>query len=152
MVDDHCQHERVSLGRHPGRHDGSKPAVSADVPAGNGLPGADSVWFLVTHGGVLGEQPIQLQHRGSGDQLRQVHLLRRDLRPVFLRELVIGVRAVALRHELERVRLRELLDELAEQLGPPDETMVAEAVGELTALAHPVRTAELPEQHRATAT
>ncbi len=32
------------------------------------------------------------------------------------------------------VRLRELLDELAEQLGPPDEGMVAEAVAELTAL------------------
>ncbi len=60
--------------------------------------------------------------------------------------------AVALQHELDRVRLRELLDELAEQLGPPDEGMVAEAVGELTALAHRARTAELPEQQRATAT
>jgi hypothetical protein len=59
--------------------------------------------------------------------------------------------ALALRHELDRVRLRELLDELAEQLGPPDEGMVAEAVAELTALTHQVRIADLPEQHRATA-
>lgn len=58
---------------------------------------------------------------------------------------------VALRHELDRVRLRELLDELAEQLGPPDEGMVAEAVGELTAVTHRARTADLPEQQRATA-
>lgn len=57
--------------------------------------------------------------------------------------------AVALQHELDRVRLRELLDELAEQLGPPDEAMVAEAVEELTALVHRVRIAELPEQQRA---
>lgn len=57
--------------------------------------------------------------------------------------------AVALRHELDRVRLRELLDELTEQLGPPDEGMVAEAVGELTALAHRARTADLPEQRAA---
>jgi hypothetical protein len=56
--------------------------------------------------------------------------------------------AEALRHELDRVRLRELLDELAEQLGQPDEGMVTEAMGELTALVHRVRTAELPE-HRA---
>lgn len=33
----------------------------------------------------------------------------------------------ALRHELDRVALRDLLDELAGQLGPPDEDMVAEA-------------------------
>lgn len=33
----------------------------------------------------------------------------------------------ALRHELDRVVLRELLDELALELGPPDEAMVAEA-------------------------
>lgn len=33
----------------------------------------------------------------------------------------------ALRHELDRVVLRELLDELAVELGPPDEAMVAEA-------------------------
>lgn len=33
----------------------------------------------------------------------------------------------ALRHELDRVALRELLDELAAELGPPDEQMVAEA-------------------------
>ncbi|HET9257212.1 MAG TPA: hypothetical protein VFO16_18710 [Pseudonocardiaceae bacterium] len=57
--------------------------------------------------------------------------------------------AVALRHELDRVRLRKLLDELAEQLGPPDEAMVTEAVEELTALVHRVRTAELPEQQHA---
>lgn len=42
--------------------------------------------------------------------------------------------AAALRHELERVRLRELLDDLAAELGPPDEAMVAEATRELTAL------------------
>ncbi|MGH3798033.1 MAG: hypothetical protein ACRDSP_24515 [Pseudonocardiaceae bacterium] len=65
--------------------------------------------------------------------------------------------AVALQHELDRVRLRELLDELAEQLGPPDEGMVTEAVGELTALVHRAQTSQLPgqpqlpEQHRATA-
>jgi hypothetical protein len=57
--------------------------------------------------------------------------------------------AVALQHELDRVRLRELLDELTEQLGPPDEGMVAEAVEELTSLVHRARTAELPEQQRA---
>lgn len=42
--------------------------------------------------------------------------------------------AAALRHELERVRLRELLDDLADDLGPPDEDLVAEATHELTAL------------------
>lgn len=36
--------------------------------------------------------------------------------------------AEALRHELDRVRLRELLDELAVELGPPDEKLVSEAV------------------------
>lgn len=40
--------------------------------------------------------------------------------------------------------LRKLLDELTEQWGPPDESMVTEAVGELTALEHRVRTADLP--------
>lgn len=59
--------------------------------------------------------------------------------------------AEALRHELDRVRLRGFLDELAAQLGPPDEDMVAEAVQELSALVHRVRTAELPEQQRAIA-
>lgn len=59
--------------------------------------------------------------------------------------------AVALQHELDRVRLREMLDELTEQLGPPDEGMVAEAVEELTALVHRARTADLPEQQRAAA-
>jgi Arc/MetJ family transcription regulator len=34
----------------------------------------------------------------------------------------------ALRHELDRVRLRELLVELADELGPPDEDMVDEAL------------------------
>lgn len=47
--------------------------------------------------------------------------------------------------------LCELLDELAEQLGPPDEGMVAGAVAELTALVHRARTADLPEQQRAAA-
>ncbi|MDN5931323.1 MAG: hypothetical protein L0I24_09710 [Pseudonocardia sp.] len=42
--------------------------------------------------------------------------------------------SAALRHELERVRLRELLDDLATDLGPPDEAMVAEASRELNAL------------------
>ena len=32
----------------------------------------------------------------------------------------------ALRHELQRTALRELLDELAAEIGPPDEAMVAE--------------------------
>lgn len=35
--------------------------------------------------------------------------------------------------------LRDLLDELTEQLGPPDESMVTEAVGELTALVHRIQ-------------
>jgi hypothetical protein len=38
----------------------------------------------------------------------------------------------ALRHELERARLREFLDELVEQVGPPDEVMVADAIEALT--------------------
>ena len=59
--------------------------------------------------------------------------------------------AAALQHEMDRVRLRELLNDLAEQLGPPDEGMVAEALGELTALTHRVRAGQLPEQHRADA-
>ncbi|MGH3856307.1 MAG: hypothetical protein ACRDR6_23015 [Pseudonocardiaceae bacterium] len=42
--------------------------------------------------------------------------------------------------------MSELLDELAEQLGPPDEGMVTEAVAELTALVHPAQTADVPEQ------
>ena len=33
----------------------------------------------------------------------------------------------ALRHELDRVSLRELLDKLAIEIGPPDEAMVADA-------------------------
>lgn len=59
-------------------------------------------------------------------------------------ELLAEVRAIAgprglssfvssaLRHEVERMRLREFLDELAEEIGPPDETMVAEAIDALT--------------------
>lgn len=35
--------------------------------------------------------------------------------------------AGAIRHELDRASLRELLDELADELGPPDEEMVAQA-------------------------
>lgn len=50
--------------------------------------------------------------------------------------------ALALRHELERVRLRELLNELADELGPPDEDMVAEAVSALTELTSPPRNTE----------
>lgn len=42
--------------------------------------------------------------------------------------------ATALRHELDRVRLRELLDDLSTEIGPPDEAMVAEATRELNAL------------------
>lgn len=42
--------------------------------------------------------------------------------------------ASALEHELARVRLRELLDELAEELGAPDEAMVADAMTRLTGL------------------
>jgi Arc/MetJ family transcription regulator len=45
----------------------------------------------------------------------------------------------ALRHELDRVALRELLDELAGQLGPPDEAMVAEADALLDDLAKSAR-------------
>ena len=36
--------------------------------------------------------------------------------------------AEALRHELDRVRLRELLDDLAVELGPSSEAMVSEAI------------------------
>lgn len=43
--------------------------------------------------------------------------------------------ATALRHEVDRAGLRELLDDLGDELGPPDEEMVADAVSELTALA-----------------
>lgn len=42
--------------------------------------------------------------------------------------------ATALRHELERVRLRELLDDLAAELGPPDEQMVSEALTKIRGL------------------
>jgi Arc/MetJ family transcription regulator len=45
----------------------------------------------------------------------------------------------ALRHELDRVALRELLDELAGQIGPPDETMVGEAEAALDELATSMR-------------
>lgn len=48
---------------------------------------------------------------------------------------VSGFVAVALRHELDRVRLREMLDELATELGPPDEDMVADAARQLSGLA-----------------
>ena len=41
----------------------------------------------------------------------------------------------ALRHELDRAALRDLLDELAGELGPPDEEMVAEADALLDTLA-----------------
>ena len=33
----------------------------------------------------------------------------------------------AMRNELKRIALRELLDDLAAEIGPPDEAMVAEA-------------------------
>lgn len=42
--------------------------------------------------------------------------------------------ATALEHELARVRLRELLDELADELGAPDEKMVTEAMAQLAGL------------------
>lgn len=45
----------------------------------------------------------------------------------------------ALRHELDRVALRDLLDELGEQLGAPDEEMVAEADAILDGLAKSTR-------------
>ncbi len=45
----------------------------------------------------------------------------------------------ALRHELDRVALRDLLDELAGQLGPPDEAMVTEAEVLLDELAEGTR-------------
>lgn len=59
-------------------------------------------------------------------------------------ELLAEVRAVAgprgfsgfvntaLRHELERARLREFLDELVELVGPPDEAMIADTIEALT--------------------
>jgi hypothetical protein len=50
--------------------------------------------------------------------------------------------ATALEHELARVRLRELLDELTEELGAPDEAMVAEARTRLTGLT----TTAVPDQ------
>lgn len=43
--------------------------------------------------------------------------------------------AAALRHELDRVRLRELLDDLERDLGPPDDQMVADRTEQLRALA-----------------
>jgi hypothetical protein len=44
------------------------------------------------------------------------------------------------------VRLRALLDELAEQLGPADEDMMNQAVQELTGFVCRVRVAEPPER------
>lgn len=35
--------------------------------------------------------------------------------------------ARALRHELDRVALRDFLDSVADQVGPPDEVLIAEA-------------------------
>lgn len=52
--------------------------------------------------------------------------------------------ATALRHELDRVRLRELLDDLAGDIGPPDEAMVAEATRELAALVAQADTRRAP--------
>ncbi|MGH3897649.1 MAG: hypothetical protein ACRDTA_05225 [Pseudonocardiaceae bacterium] len=40
--------------------------------------------------------------------------------------------------------MSKLLDELTEQFGPPDESMVAEAMAELTALVHRLRLRRLP--------
>lgn len=40
----------------------------------------------------------------------------------------------ALRHELQRTALRDLLDELAMQIGPPDVAMMREAEAALDAL------------------
>lgn len=45
----------------------------------------------------------------------------------------------ALRHELDRVALRNLLDELTAVTGPPDEAMIAEADALLDQLAAPPR-------------
>lgn len=50
--------------------------------------------------------------------------------------------ATALEHELARVRLRELLDELTDELGAPDEAMVADAMTRLTGLT----TTAVPDQ------
>lgn len=47
--------------------------------------------------------------------------------------------ARALRHELDRALLRDLLDELAVELGPPDEKMVTEAEAVLDTLVKPAR-------------
>ncbi|HEV8115276.1 MAG TPA: hypothetical protein VGP53_03485 [Acidimicrobiales bacterium] len=43
----------------------------------------------------------------------------------------------AIRHELDRAALRDLLDELAVDLGPPDEALVAEAEAQLDQLGLP---------------
>ncbi|HUP68897.1 MAG TPA: hypothetical protein VM142_03675 [Acidimicrobiales bacterium] len=45
----------------------------------------------------------------------------------------------ALRHELDRVALRDLLDGLAGELGAPDEAMIAEADALLDTLARSTR-------------
>ena len=47
----------------------------------------------------------------------------------------------ALHHELARFELRSLLDELEAALGPPDESMVAEAEAAIAALERRVRAA-----------
>lgn len=47
--------------------------------------------------------------------------------------------ARALRHELDRALLRDLLDELAVEVGPPDEKMVTEAEAALDTLVKTTR-------------
>lgn len=47
----------------------------------------------------------------------------------------------ALRHELQRATLRDLLDELEAEIGPPDGAMVAEAEALLGPLTSPRRKA-----------
>jgi hypothetical protein len=57
--------------------------------------------------------------------------------------------AEALRHELDRVRLRELLDELAAELVPPDDDMVDEALDAaraVVAAAVPARSRAVPRR------
>ena len=62
-----------------------------------------------------------------------------------------GTVSIIVNGEHKRVSAGLTILQLAEELGPPDEGMVAEAMGELTALTHRVRTGQLPEQHRADA-
>lgn len=51
---------------------------------------------IAGQGGLLGEQPVQLHHRRSGDQVSEWNLLRRDLRPVLHGKPMLGIGAAVL--------------------------------------------------------